>query len=112
MSWLFYMATCTHTNQPTPICRLSGGHIAGIAVVSVTLVAIAVTVGICIYKKKCSTTGKTGPSHLSGNVQQLSLCMRKPTVWVPTRSDTNRSVRSQKMVRGWKFCIEEVEELY
>ena len=24
---------------------------------------------------------------------------------VPTRSDTNRAVQSQKMVRGWKFWI-------
>ena len=38
--------------------------------------------------------------------------MRNPTVWVPTRSDTNRAVQSQKMVRGWKFWIYKVEELY
>ena len=25
--------------------------------------------------------------------------MRKPTIWVPTRSDTNRPVQSQKMVK-------------
>ena len=31
----------------------------------------------------------------------------------PTRSDTNRAVQSQKMVRGWKFRIYiKVEELY
>ena len=35
----------------------------------------------------------------------LSLCVRKPTIWVPTRSDTNRAVQSQKMARGWKFWI-------
>ena len=38
--------------------------------------------------------------------------MRKPTIWVPTRYDTNRAVQSQKMVTGWKFWIEKVEELY
>ena len=38
--------------------------------------------------------------------------MRKPTIWVPTRSHTNQPVQSQKMVRGWKFCIQKVEELY
>ena len=38
--------------------------------------------------------------------------MRKPTIWVPTRSNTNSPVQSQKMVRGWKFCIEKVEKLY
>ena len=30
----------------------------------------------------------------------MSLCVRKPTLWVPTRSDTNRSEQSQKMARG------------
>ena len=35
----------------------------------------------------------------------LSLCMRQPTIWVPTRTDTNWVVQSQKMVRGWKFWI-------
>ena len=35
----------------------------------------------------------------------MSLCMRKPNIWVPTRSDTNRAVQSQKMVRSLKFPI-------
>ena len=26
-------------------------------------------------------------------------------IWVPTRSDTNRHVQSQKLARGWKFWI-------
>ena len=43
---------------------------------------------------------------------QFNLCMRKPKMWVPTRSDTNRPVQSQKMVRGWKFWILKVEELH
>ena len=30
----------------------------------------------------------------------------------PTRSNTNRSVQPQKMARGMKFWIEEVEEMY
>ena len=38
--------------------------------------------------------------------------MRKPTVWVPTRSDTNRAVQAQKIVRGLKFCILAEEGLY
>ena len=33
-------------------------------------------------------------------------------VWVLTRFDTNRAVQSQKMVRGWKFLIQKVGELY
>ena len=31
---------------------------------------------------------------------QLSLCMRKPTIWVLTRSDTNWAVQSHEIVRG------------
>ena len=38
--------------------------------------------------------------------------MRKPTNLVLTRSDTNRAVQSQKMVRGWKFWFQKEEELY
>ena len=38
--------------------------------------------------------------------------MRKPTVLFPTRSDTNQAVQLQKMARGLKFRIHEVEGLY
>ena len=38
--------------------------------------------------------------------------MRKPTFWLPTWSDTNQAVQQQKMARGLKFCIQEVEGLY
>ena len=38
--------------------------------------------------------------------------MRKPTILVPTRSDKNRAVQSQKMVRGLKVWILKVEALY
>ena len=38
--------------------------------------------------------------------------MRKPTIWVPTRSETSQVVQAQKMARGWKFWIWKVEELY
>ena len=38
-------------------------------------------------------------------VLYLGLCVRKPTIWVPTRSNTKRAVQSQMMVRGWKFWI-------
>ena len=38
--------------------------------------------------------------------------MRKPVFGGMTRSDTNRAVQSQKMVRDLKFRIEEVEGLY
>ena len=42
----------------------------------------------------------------------MSLCVRKLTIWVPTRSDTNQAVQAQKMARGWKFWFKKVEELY
>ena len=38
--------------------------------------------------------------------------MRKPTFWVPTWSDTNQAVQLQKMARGLKFRILNVEGLY
>ena len=43
---------------------------------------------------------------------QMSLCMRKPTFGVPTRSDTNRAVQFQKKIRSLKFLIKEEEGLY
>ena len=38
--------------------------------------------------------------------------MRKPTIWVPTRSDKISPVQAQKKARGWKFGILKVEGLY
>ena len=38
--------------------------------------------------------------------------MRKPTIWVPTRSDTNQTVQSQKTARSLKFRLNEEEGLY
>ena len=42
----------------------------------------------------------------------MSRLVRKPTMWFPNRSDTNRPVQSQKQVRSLKFRIYEEEELY
>ena len=39
--------------------------------------------------------------------------MRKPIIWVSTRSDTNRpAVQSQKQARSLKFQIQEEKDLY
>ena len=38
--------------------------------------------------------------------------MGKPTIWVPTRSDTNRPVQSQRKVRSLEYRIQEEKELY
>ena len=35
----------------------------------------------------------------------LNLCMRKPIIWVLTRSDINQPVQSQKQARSLKFRI-------
>ena len=45
-------------------------------------------------------------------IMYMSLCVRKPTIWVPTRSDTNRAEQSQKQTRSLKFRIYEEEEMY
>ena len=42
----------------------------------------------------------------------LSRLVGKPTMWFPTRFDTNRAVQAQKMARDWTFWIKRVEELY
>ena len=38
--------------------------------------------------------------------------MRKPTIWVPTRSDINQTVQSLKQARSLKFRILAEEEVY
>ena len=45
-------------------------------------------------------------------VFQMSMCVRKQTIWVATRSDTNRPAQRQKKARSLKFRILEEEELY
>ena len=42
---------------------------------------------------------------------ELSVC-KDLSSWFLARSDTNRAVQSQKMVRGSKFQIEQEEGLY
>ena len=42
----------------------------------------------------------------------ISCNMGKLTLWIPTRSDTNRAVQPLEMARGLKFWIKEVEVLY
>ena len=36
-------------------------------------------------------------------VSDLSCIIRKPTMWFPTRFDTNQAVQTQKMVKGCKI---------
>ena len=44
--------------------------------------------------------------------EEMSLCMRKPTIWVPTRSDTNLPVQSQEQARSLKIRIYQEEGMY
>ena len=62
---------------------------------------------VCVTVQQNVDKTQTGPdgSDTSQKVLDMSLCLRKPTIWVPTRSETNQPVQSQKMVRGWKFWI-------
>ena len=49
---------------------------------------------------------------LSSELLKSEPVCENPTIWVPTRSDTNRPVQSQKQARSLKFRIEEEEGLY
>ena len=42
----------------------------------------------------------------------MSRLVGKPTLWFPTRSDTNQAAQSQKRARILKFRIQVGEELY
>ena len=44
--------------------------------------------------------------------KDISAVLRKKQSSRFPTSDTNRAVRPEKMARGWKFRIPEVEELY
>ena len=50
--------------------------------------------------------------EVTGTLLNMSLVVRKPVFGFPTRSHTNQAVHLQKMVRGLKFRIKEVEGLY
>ena len=39
------------------------------------------------------------------DTQHMNRIMRKPMMWLPNRSDTNRAVQAQEIARGWKFWI-------
>ena len=63
-------------------------------------------------RKKCqeladqlSNADFLGPEVRIRSGPKEFLCMRKPAIWVLTRSDTNWAVQSQKMGRGLKFWI-------
>ena len=60
-----------------------------------------------------SQVEKTFPQDLQQRTVQLQTqVMREPVFEVPTRSDTDQAVQLQKMVRGLKFWIKEVEGLF
>ena len=67
-----------------------------------------------IWSKLQVLVGHLHPFLLSAmeHKHYLSRLMDKPTMWFPTRSDTNRSVQSQKQARSFKFRMKEEERLY
>ena len=65
-----------------------------------------------ILEKRNSINRPILEKFTSDNFQfVMSLRMRKPTIWSPTRSNTNRSVQSLKQARGLKFRVLEEEGL-
>ena len=42
----------------------------------------------------------------------MSHLVRKPTMWLPNRSDTNQALKSQKQARRLEFRIKKEEEEY
>ena len=69
------------------------------------------TVNIFVYcqYKRPNKTNLCNENCYMAFTFKMSPCVRKQTIWVPTRSDTNRTVQSEKMDRGWKFWIKKVE---
>ena len=53
-----------------------------------------------------------GNADLPCDVKYFSCIVRKPKMWFPNKSDTNRSIQAQKMARGLKSYIWKEEELY
>ena len=66
---------------------------------------------ITLNKSAIVSSGQRYSSRPSSK-RHTSLVVRKGVFGVPTRSNTNRAVQSQKMARGLKFCIYEEEGLY
>ena len=61
----------------------------------------------------CNTSHRLETKRVSWlTLEYMSLVMRKPTLWFPNRSYTNRAVQAQKIATGWKFGISKVLELY
>ena len=66
-------------------------------------VTVAETVGLSQWQRQWESSETGG--YLSRN-------MRKPTMWILTRSDTNQAVQLLEMASGWKFWIQEEVGLY
>ena len=43
--------------------------------------------------------------RICGRFKEMGPGVRKQTMWILTRSDTNQAVQPLKMARGLKFCI-------
>ena len=86
----------------------------GGAVAGVVLVAIVIIIACYVIRRNKRSekdmrafSGNSNANALSNISSQVRMNFEpvQPTIWVPTRFDTNWAVQSQKMVRGWKFWI-------
>ena len=57
---------------------------------------------MCIHVTTYSDSHHCHHGHCLRKNDKMSLCMRKQTIWVPARSDTNRPVHSQKQAKQVK----------
>ena len=67
---------------------------------------MAVKVGRGPYgsQKKINKSKEIYNRHIDEEWIKMSR-MRKPTMWFPNRSNTDRAVHAQKIAGGWKFWI-------
>ena len=66
---------------------------------------------ICCSSSQCLSLDNRCDS-INADCQILSRLVGNPTMWFPTRSDTNWPVQAQKRARSLKFQTEVEEELY
>ena len=67
---------------------------------------------IVLHLSLCLLSQQKKKSQMYGITIYEPRCEKKQSSGFPTRSDTNQAIQSQKMARGLKLCIYEVEGLY
>ena len=75
-----------------------GGLLANIYATSVVLWRWAPILAMFSLSVSCGAGMIVYYNQTDYEISHLSLCVRKPLFWIPTGSDTNRTVHSQKKV--------------